>query len=134
MVLCVDVAEPCAWLATPDASQRHRINISMTQVRGLHKAGLITARRDLNAIYTTFVISAKGQAEVRRIKHRQSRLVTKPSALIDAGIKEERPKRQEKSKLRSNSEVVSAPRSVRDSLRQAVERARKSGSLIREES
>jgi hypothetical protein len=134
MVLCMDVAEPCAWLATPDGSQRHRNNISMTQVRGLHKAGLITTRRDRNAIYTTFVISAKGQAEVRRIKHRQSRLVTKPSALIDAGIKEERPKRQGKSKLRSNSEVVSAPRSVRDSLRQAVERARKSGSLIREES
>jgi DNA-binding PadR family transcriptional regulator len=130
MVLCVDVAEPCAWLATPDGSQRHRINISMTQVRGLHKAGLITTRRDRNAIYTTFVISAKGQAEVRRIKHRQSQLLTKPSALIDARIKEERPKHQGKSKLRGNSEAVSAPRSARDELRQAVERARKSGSLI----
>jgi hypothetical protein len=125
------VAEPCAWLASPDGSQRHRINISMTQVRGLHKAGMITTRRDQNA---TFVISAKGQAEVRRIKHRQSQLLTKPGARIDGGIKEERPKHQGKSKLRGKSDPVSASRSVRDSLRQAVERARKSGSLISEES
>jgi predicted hotdog family 3-hydroxylacyl-ACP dehydratase len=75
MVLCMDVAEPCDWLATPDGPQRHRINISMAQVRGLLKAGLITTRRDRNAIYTTFVISAKGQAEVRTIKHRQSQVL-----------------------------------------------------------
>ena len=134
MVLCVDVAERCAWLATPDACHRHRNNISMTQVRGLHKAGLITTRRDRNAIYATFVISAKGQAEVRRIKHRQSQLLTKPSAVIVAGIKEERPRQQGKTKLRGSSEAVSARRSARESLRQAVERARKSGSLIHEES
>jgi hypothetical protein len=134
MVLCVDVAERCAWLATPDGSQRHRTNISMTQVRGLHKAGLITTRRDRNAIHTTFVISAKGQAEVRRIKRRQSQLLTKASSLIAAGATDECPTQQEKTKLCGSSEAVSAPRSARDSLRQAVERALKSGSLIHEES
>ena len=134
MVLRMDVADRCAWLATPDGSQRHRTNISIGQIRGLHKAGLITTRRDQNTTYTTFVISAKGQAEVRRIKHREAQSLTKPSGLIDAGAKEEHRKQQGKTKMRRSSEAVSAPHSGRDSLRQAVERARKLGSLIVEES
>ena len=129
MVLCMDVADRCAWLATP-GFQRHRTNISIPQVRGLRKAGLITTRGDQSATYTTFVISAKGQAEVRRIQHRGSQSLTNLSALIHARAKEEGPKQQAKPKMRRSTEPASAPHARRDSLRQAVERARKLGSLL----
>ena len=62
-----------------------------------------------------------------------SHLLTKPSALIDAGIKEVRPKHRGKSNQRVNTEGVSAPHSDRDSLRHALQRARNLGLLIYEE-
>src|SRR5215208_3540306 len=108
MVLCMDVAHRCAWLATPDGSQRQRTNISIRQVRGLVKAGLITTRADQNTPYTTFVISAKGQAEVRKLRHREGQSLGKSSTLIDAGTKEDLPK---ETAMRRSSEAVDAPRS-----------------------
>lgn len=134
MVLCMDLGHSCAWLATPDRLQRQGPHISMRQVRGLVKSGMITPARDQETTQTTFVISAKGQAEVRRIKQREAQSLAKPSGLIDAGAKEEHRKHQGKTKMRRSSEAVSAPHSGRDSLRQAVERARKLGSFIVEES
>jgi hypothetical protein len=133
-VLLMDVANRCAWLATPDDSHCDSINISIRQIRGLIRAGMITMRFDQNTTDTTFVISAKGQAEVRRIKQREAQSLAKRSGLSDAGAKEERRKHQGKPKMRPSSEAVSAPHSGRDVLRHAVERARKLGSLITEES
>ena len=132
MVLCIDEANRSAWLSSPDGSERHRTDISIRQVRGLLKTGLITKRGRQNTTYTTFVISAKGQAEVRRIKHREAQSMTKPSALIDTGAKEQRPKQQRKTKVSRSSRVVGAPHSDRDSLRQALQRARELGFLIYE--
>ncbi len=132
MVLCMDLAHSCAWLATPDRLQRQGPHISMRQVRGLVKSGMITPARDQETTQTTFVISAKGQAEVRKIKERQAQSLTKSSVPIRAVAKEKLPKQRGRSKMLSSA--VSIPHSRRDSLRQVVERARKSGSLIHEES
>lgn len=128
MVMCVDEANRCAWLSSLDGSERHRTDISIREVRVLLKMGFITKRGGQNTRYTTFVISSKGQAEVRRTQS-----LTKPTSPVDAEAREERAKQQRKIKVSRSNAVVGAPPSNRDSLRQALQRARELGFLIYEE-
>ena len=120
MVLYMDMAHRCAWLATPDGSQRDPRNISIPQVRRLVKMGLITTKGNQNTTPTRFVISATGQAELRKTTHRETQSLVKPTVPM------------KKTKARCGSEAIGAQHAGRESLLQDVQAARKVGSLISE--
>jgi hypothetical protein len=118
-ILCTDLALRCAWLATPEGFQHHPIEITRPHFRQLIKKGLITPRGEQNSTSRLFVISAKGQAELRKGIHRVARSPTKFSAPTKGATSESK----NKTNPRAGSPGFGDPHWGRDSLLRTLQAA-----------